>query len=309
MSADTSTVGLTLAPLGSTMQAAANSMPSGQSGGAPSIPSGSNTNASAGLNSIPLPPPHDITIPERFMSDLSWPSDLHLDLAKSNWEEWSFHLNVKSDRLGFTKWLKGTLPQLDATLHPKAHDVWETNDCSLCAFIFEHISKSDYNAIKHLATAHGMFVALQQCHEKLGAHAQVILLKKALNFHYSLDALLCDSAKELLKMYTWIANMGLVDLDQIKIILLLNAFGHHFEHLQSLIYSSMDSPNFGANTILHCFQQEDAMNRACTAQSGASVTALAAQSGASATALAAQSGASATALAAQSGASVTTLAA
>src|SRR5712671_4024973 len=122
-------------------------------------------------------------------------------------------LKVKTGRLGFTKWLQGTLPRPDATLHPKAHDIWETNDCSLQCFIFERISKSDYNAISHLTTSHEIFVELQQRHEKLSTHAQLIFLKKALDFHYSTDAPLCDGA-EVLAIYTRIMNMGPVDLDQ-----------------------------------------------------------------------------------------------
>jgi hypothetical protein len=66
---------------------------------------------------------YDITITERFMADPSWPANLHLNLSKSNWKEWSFQLKVQCDNLGFMKWLKGLLPQPDAALHPKAHDI------------------------------------------------------------------------------------------------------------------------------------------------------------------------------------------
>jgi hypothetical protein len=209
------------------------------------------------------------------MSDTSWPADLRLDLAKSNWEEWSFQLKVQTDCLGFTKWLKGTLPQPDAAVHPKAHDIWETNDCSLRAFIFGRISKSDYNAVSHLPTSHRIFEELQQRHEKLGPHAQMLLLKKAFDFRYSPDVPLCDGAEEILAMHTRIANMGPIDLEQIKLMLLLNAFGNQFENLQSSIYSTMDSPSFGANSILRRLQQEDAITRARAEQSGGNATALA----------------------------------
>jgi hypothetical protein len=281
------TVGLTPAPSGSTAQPAVGSAPSGQSSGAPQPVSAPSGGATSGLNSTTNPtanagshsnptPTGDITISERFMADPSWPADLHLDLAKSNWEEWSFLLKVKSDCLGFSKWLKGTLPQPDPVLHPKAHDIWEMNNCSLRGFIFEHISKSDYNAVSHLPTSHLIFSALQQRHEKLGAHAQLLLLKKALDFHYGHEAPFCDGADEILAMHMRISNMGPVDLDQIKIILLLNVFGNDHDHLQSSLFAAMDSPSFGANTILRCLQQEDSINRAHAAQSGTNPTALAA---------------------------------
>jgi hypothetical protein len=66
---------------------------------------------------------YDITITKRFIANPSWPANLHLDLSKSNWKEWSFQLKVQCDRLRFVKWLKGSLPQPDATLHPKAHNI------------------------------------------------------------------------------------------------------------------------------------------------------------------------------------------
>ena len=283
-------IGLTPAPTGSMALPAASSVPSGQSSvpsgqtsGTPQHPSAptggahaiSNANTTAGSHSNP-PSTGDITISKRFMSDPAWPADLCLDLAKSNWEEWSFQLKMQCNHLGFTKWLKGTLPQPDAALHPKAHDIWEMNDCSLRGFICVHISKADYNAVSHLSTSHLIFKELQQCHEKLWVHAQLLLLKKALDFRYSRDAPFCDGADEILAMHTRIANMGPVDLDQIKIILLLNAFGNNHEHLQSSLYAAMDSPSFRANTIIRCLQHEDTINRARAAQSGTNPTALAA---------------------------------
>ena len=267
-------VGLTPAPTGST--------PSGHSSGAPQHPPAASGGTTGGSNSAPVgsnsntSSSGDVTISECYMSDSSWLADLRLDLAKSYWEEWSFLLYAKCDRLGFSKWLKGTLPQLDALLHPKAHDIWETNDCSLRGFIFERISKSDYGAIANLPTAHEMFTVLQQRHEKLGAHAQLLLLKKALDFRYGREAPFCDGADEILAMHNKISNMGPVDWDQIKIILLLNAFGNDYDHIQSSLFSAMDSPNFSAATIIRRLQQEDAINRACVAQSSNNATALAA---------------------------------
>ena len=278
-----SNIGLTPAPTGSTTQGPTGSAPSGQAAGAPQqsiaptegAPTDSNTTTASGSNSNPSSA-GDIIITERFMSDTSWPADLRLDLAKSNWEEWSFQLQLESDRLGFTKWLKGTLPQPDAILHPKAHDIWETNDCSLRAFIFGCISKADYNAVGHLPTSHRIFTELRQRHEKFGAHAQFILIKKALDYRYSPDSPLCEGAEEVLAMHTKIAKIGPVDLDQLKIIFLINAFGDKYEHLQPSIFTAMDSPSFGIKTILRRFQQEDAINRARAEQSGSHPTALAA---------------------------------
>src|SRR6267154_4430829 len=121
---DPNNIGLTPAFSGSTaLPAVGSSQATAPTGGAPSA---LNSTAAVGLNSIPTPF-SDITISEHFMSDNSWLADLHLNLAKSNWEEWSFQLNCQTDCLGFTRWLKGTLPHPDAILHPKVHEIWETN--------------------------------------------------------------------------------------------------------------------------------------------------------------------------------------
>ena len=97
MSADASaTGGLTPAPAGSIVPSTSNY---GAPAGSGTVPSGttstpgSNTNPSSG---------NDIIITKRIMSDSSWPANLQLDLAKSNWEEWSFQLRIQTDRLGFT---------------------------------------------------------------------------------------------------------------------------------------------------------------------------------------------------------------
>ena len=120
-----------------------------------------------------------------------------------------------------------------------------------------------------------MFRELQQCHEKLGMHAQLLLLKKALDFCYGREVPFYDGVDEILAMHMRISNMGPVDLDQIKIIL-LNTFGNDHEYLQLSLFAAMDSPSFRANMILCCLQQKDAINRAHAAQSGTNPTALAA---------------------------------
>jgi len=199
------------------------------------------------------------------MSNTSWPANLQLDLAKSNWEEWSFQLHIQTDCLGFTKWLRGTLPHPNMVTHPKAHDIWETNDCSLHAFIFGHISLSDYNAVESLATSHLIFKELHLCHEKLGPHMQLLLIKQTLDYRYDPDAPLHCGADKILALHTKITKMGTINFDQLKIIFLINAFGDKFDTIQSSILTVMDSPSFNANTILHCFNQEDSISHACAA--------------------------------------------
>jgi hypothetical protein len=124
----------------------------------------------------------------------------------------------------------------------------------------------DYNVVSHLPTSHLIFMMLQQHHKKLSAHTQLLLLKKALNFSYGHKAPFYDGTNEILAMHMRISNIRPVDLNQIKIILLLNTFGNDYNHLQSSLYAAIDSPSFRANMILCCLQQEDTINRAYAAQ-------------------------------------------
>ena len=158
------------------------------------------------------------------------------------------------------------LPHLCVTKYPKAHEIWETNDCSLCAFIFGHISLSDFIAVEPLTTSHLIFEELCLCYEKLGTHAQLLMIKKALDYRYDPEAPLCQGAEHILALHNKITKMGPVDFDQLKIIFLINAFGDCFDTMQSSILSAMDSPTFSANTILCHFDQEDSISRTCVAQ-------------------------------------------
>ena len=50
----------------------------------------------------------------------TWPTDLHLDGLKCNWEEWNRRLNLVVDQRNFFYYLDGTFPCPDAVLHPRA---------------------------------------------------------------------------------------------------------------------------------------------------------------------------------------------
>ena len=165
-------------------------------------------------------------------------------------------------------------PHPSTATHPKAHEIWEINDCSLRAFIFGHISLSDYNAVESLTTSHLIFKELYLCHEKLGPYVQLLLIKQVLDYHYDPDAPLHCSTDEILALHTKITKMGPINFDQLKIIFLINAFRDRFKTVQSSILTAMDSPSFNANTILCCFDQEDSISHACVAQGGQNSMAL-----------------------------------
>ena len=114
--------------------------------------------------------PGSILLTERYFSDSSWPRDMVLDLNKSNWPEWNKCLTLAASRQGFSSWLNGTLPCPDVNTSPRAHWIWNGSDESLRSFILEYISNIDYEGLGALAqngSAHAVYVALKQRHEKL----------------------------------------------------------------------------------------------------------------------------------------------
>ena len=106
---------------------------------------------------------------------------------KSNWEEWNHQLNFVINQQNFSYYLDGTFLCPDLVLHAKAARYWKSSDRALCAFIFEHISKSDYSMVNKHTTSHDIYEALCSNHQFQGLHAQVHVIKKALETHFSPD--------------------------------------------------------------------------------------------------------------------------
>jgi hypothetical protein len=63
---------------------------------------------------------HDeVLITQVIVFDPTWPSDLILDLEKSNWHVWNHQIRLLADKFGAQGWLMGTLPCPDATVAQK----------------------------------------------------------------------------------------------------------------------------------------------------------------------------------------------
>jgi len=118
------------------------------------------------------------------MLDSTWPANLILDRSKSNWEDWNLCLSYVVDRQAFIKWLDGSIPCPDLILHTRGAQIWKINDQALWAFILEHISRINLDFVCRLGTAHEVYEKLHKCHKQIGLHAQVLLIKEALNVHF-----------------------------------------------------------------------------------------------------------------------------
>ena len=120
----------------------------------------------------------------------------------------------------------------------------------ICAFILEHISVINFDLVTKFETSHEVFEALCNRHEHLGIYTQVILLKKAFDVHFDMNVLMNDMVLEIHQLYNRIFNMGPMELDKIFTVLLINALGDQFSHLQATFQTMVDEPNFSSDSLI-----------------------------------------------------------
>ena len=178
--------------------------------------------------------------------------------------------------------MDGSLPCPDILLYPRAHWIWDNNDRSLRAFILRHISVDDYDIINPLRTNGScvIFKALQNRHEQLGLHAQVLTLRKALDVRFDSTKSLDDTVTELRKLYSRIISMGPMNPDNLFTVLLMNALGDQFPQLQSSIQSMARMPNFTSAVVVQRIHEENMLLQTRTQQGqSAALTAIARDKG------------------------------
>src|SRR6266702_5593005 len=194
-----------------------------------------------------------------FISDVAWLADLVLNCLKSNWEQWNWHLNLVVDQQHFSFYLDGTFLCSDKTAHPKAALNWKSNNWALCAFILEHVSNIDFGIASRFNVSHEVYDALCNTHENLGLHAQVHIIKEALDLHFSLTSplnLSCtlDNINHLHDRFT---KMGKMDDDKLKIILIINTL-EQFPQSQSTINELLESsPSISSADIKNRILREE----------------------------------------------------
>lgn len=202
-----------------------------------------------------------IVFSERTIADSSWPTDLILELTKTNWFEWSRHLTLLADCLYVSGYLDGTLACPDVTMYPAAHHIWNGNDKSLRAFILERITPEEYDIASPFGTAQATFDGLRLRHEKLGLHAQINLLRKALNIYYEPGTPMLTTSKELRTLHDHITKMGKIDDNKLFTVLIINSLGRNYAQLQSSIHGMTDEPNFTSAIALKWIETEASLEQ------------------------------------------------
>jgi hypothetical protein len=187
-------------------------------------------------------------------------------------------MSLITDYHSFTNWLNGSFLQLNISANTKGHYAWRTNDWSLKAFMLQHISPTDYKLVASLPTCATVFEALHKCHENLGPLAQILLIFKVFATCFHPGVMMTKVIKEIDSLHTRILAMGPLEGNHLCTVLLLNALGEHYPHLQSFIRTS-NNPSFLSNTVVTAIQNEEELIHLREEQGlQAPSTALAAQS-------------------------------
>lgn len=163
---------------------------------------------------------------------------------------------------GLTKWLDGTLKLPDQATYPEAHRIWKINDDALRAFIFGNISQGDYHAVSHLQESHAVFEELRKRHD-LSLLEKFDLFKNALDIRFNVNTPLSETIHEIMTIHAKIVDMGIMEPDHLKCILLASALldQPEFHHIQVAIMDVEDSPDFSSNTILRLLEREGSLQR------------------------------------------------
>ena len=198
------------------------------------------------------------------LAQVDWPSDLILDVNKSNWIEWSHRLDLLALSFGLESWLSGSFlcPDLSAALD--AHYIWNRNDGALRAFIQTHVSTPDANAISRLPSFHLMYSRLWLIHEQQGTFAQVQLFLKALKVDFEYDKPLEETLATIENYAQRILSMGPLSDDHIVCMLILNAMMNNFGPLQHSITSLSGASTLSSLLLGNHIRDEAAFIRCCT---------------------------------------------
>jgi len=163
---------------------------------------------------------------------------------------------------GLTKWLDGNLKLPDLSTYPRAYWIWKINDDALRAFIFGNISKGDYHAVSHIQESHAVFEELRKRHE-LSPLEKMGLFQKALDIRFNVNTPLSETIDEIMTIHAKIADIGIMEPDHLKCILLASALldQPEFHHIRLAITDVEDSPGFSSTTILHLLEREESLQR------------------------------------------------
>jgi hypothetical protein len=213
-----------------------------------------------------------IVITERSMpSDISWPADLILDRQKNNWQKWSRRLNIEVDKHLFRAWLNGSIPCPDSTTHATAYQIWKNNDHALRTFILEHVSAMERVIVCELPDSQTIYKALRHRHQRIELHAQVLLIREALDIRFRPGVRLTDTFTEIEKLHTRFKELGSMDEEKTKdhlltVFIMINLV-ENYPDLYSKIDRALDKPFSSSRDVIPFLHAEERLQLFRTSQS------------------------------------------
>ena len=93
---------------------------------------------------------------------------------------------------------------------------------------------ADYHLVSRLKSSHTIFEELQKTHEKQGLHAQMVLIKKAMEIHCRHGTPMLKTANKIDTLYNWIVNIGPIKNEKLRTVFLIMSLSSNFESIQSV---------------------------------------------------------------------------
>ncbi|KAI1791484.1 hypothetical protein LXA43DRAFT_1082565 [Ganoderma leucocontextum] len=156
-----------------------------------------------------------------------------LSLSKNNWPEWSQRirriLNVSGGSLA--SHLTGQVVCPDENDHPAEFAHWVSNDMLIRTYCETFAEGEDLRVIQNSNSANAMWTALEECHVKQGAYAQVLFLRDLLATCFDMSKPLDMQAHDVVDLSECIVAMGNLSGDSLGIVALLHCLSPNLNHI------------------------------------------------------------------------------
>jgi hypothetical protein len=166
-------------------------------------------------------------------------------------------MTLLADRLHFSDWLNGNLMRPDPSVYPNAHRIWQMNNRALRALLLMHISTTDYMLVSHLQEPHAIFEELRKRHEQSGLYAQILLLQRLLDIHFSPTTPFSKTMDEISELFERVVKMGGIDGDKLSTFFIITvSLGERAKLLPPSLQAMINAPGFSPTALLQQLEDE-----------------------------------------------------
>ncbi|KIJ22731.1 hypothetical protein M422DRAFT_196771, partial [Sphaerobolus stellatus SS14] len=200
-----------------------------------------------------------------------------LDKLKSNYKSWLDEAEIFFASCTLLGYFEGTCPRPGSD-EPRALLNWTTNDATATALLFQTLEKSEWEFIDRKLGAKACWDSIKRRHQNQGPIRQVSYLQDAMTMKFSKSIPLPITAEKLCTTVQKAYDMGEINCELMKCILLLNALTD-FPHTRALISreisSSTTSHPVTSSTLRQYLDDEQMLRDSDTRHIGTSDSAIA----------------------------------